>query len=151
MAIGGYTSTRVESGLSRNHCDCRYCVNRSHSPDGRWILYFSVPKGSDDYSSTTLRLMRIPVTGGPSEQVLTARFYNTPWCARSPSTLCAFAEQSPDRKQLVFTAFDPIREKGQELAKFATDPNADYSNWSPFSPLSVHINDSLLLRGRNST
>jgi Tol biopolymer transport system component len=54
----------------------------------------------------------------------------TPWCARSPSTLCAFAEQTPDRKELVFTAFDPIRGTGHELARFATDPNANYRNWS---------------------
>jgi hypothetical protein len=73
--------------------------------------------------------MRMPVTGGPSELVLIARLFGTPWCARSPSTLCAFAEQTPDRKQLVFTAFDPVRGKGQELTRFASDPNADY-NWS---------------------
>jgi len=77
-----------------------------------------------------LRLMRMPVTGGPAELVLTARLYGTPWCARSPSTLCAFAEQAPDRKELVFTAFDPLSGKGKELARFATDPKADYGNWS---------------------
>jgi Tol biopolymer transport system component len=60
--------------------------------------------------------------------VLTARLDGTPWCARSPSTVCAFAEQTPDRKEIVFTAFDPIRGKGNELASFTTDPNADY-NW----------------------
>jgi Tol biopolymer transport system component len=75
-----------------------------------------------------LRLMRMPVTGGPPELVLTASF-NGYWCARSPSTLCAFAERTPDRKELVFTAFDPIRGKGQELSRFGTDPNADYG-WS---------------------
>jgi hypothetical protein len=30
----------------------------------------------------------------------------------------------------VFTAFDPVRGKGQELSRFATDPNAEYGNWS---------------------
>jgi Tol biopolymer transport system component len=30
----------------------------------------------------------------------------------------------------VFTTFDPIRGQGHELVRFATDPNADYSNWS---------------------
>jgi serine/threonine protein kinase len=103
------------------------------SPDGKWILYNSVPNENANSphsgSSPPLRLMRIPVTGGPPELVLTARFNNF-WCARSPSTLCAFAEQTPDRKELVFTAFDPIRGKGRELARFATDPNADYLGWS---------------------
>ncbi len=101
------------------------------SPDGRWILYFSFPKENinspDDGSPTPLRLMRMPVPGDPPELVLTARLFGTPWCARSPSTLCAFAERTPDRKELVFTAFDAIREKGQELARFATDPNAAYN------------------------
>ena len=102
------------------------------SPDGKWVLYFTLPSQSvsspDSGTPVPLRLMRMPVTGGPSELVLTARLFNTPWCARSPSTLCAFAEQAPDRKELVFTAFDPVRGKGHELARFATDPNADY-NW----------------------
>jgi serine/threonine protein kinase len=104
------------------------------SPDGRWIFYFSAKSENSNSpefgTSTPLRLMRIPVTGGPPELVLTARLYNEPWCARSPSTLCAFAERTPDRKELVFTAFDPIRGKGHELARFATDPNGDYTNYS---------------------
>ena len=109
-----------------------YLVGRT-SPDGKWILYFVLPpeniSSPDSGTPVPLRLMRMPVTGGPSELVLTARLFGTPWCARSPSTLCAFAEQTPDRKQLVFTAFDPVRGKGQELTRFASDPNADY-NWS---------------------
>ena len=104
------------------------------SPDGRWILFFALPseylKFKDSAISKPLRLMRIPITGGPPELVLTARFYNGTWCAHSPSTLCAFAEQTPDRKELVFTAFDPIRGKGRELVRFATDPDADYAHWS---------------------
>jgi serine/threonine protein kinase/Tol biopolymer transport system component len=104
------------------------------SPDGRWIVYFSAKSENSNSpefgTSTPLRLMRIPVTGGPPELVLTARLYNAPWCARSPSTLCAFAERTPDRKELVFTAFDTIRGKGHELARFATDPNGDYSSYS---------------------
>jgi Tol biopolymer transport system component len=109
------------------------------SPDGKWMLY-SISSNESKHSpsrSGTERLMRIPVTGGPAELVLTARLYNF-WCARSPSTLCAFAEQRPDHKELVFTAFDPIRGKGHELARFATDPNEDYFGWS-LSPDSTRI------------
>jgi Tol biopolymer transport system component len=101
------------------------------SPDGTWLLYYSSPDANSPSqgSPTPLRLMRMPVTGGPPELVLTARLHGSAWCARSPSTLCAFAEQTPDRKELVFTAFDPVRGKGHELTRFATDPNADYG-WS---------------------
>jgi Tol biopolymer transport system component len=105
------------------------------SPDGKWILYYIGSNENTNYRHmvyytrrATVRLMRMPVTGGPPELVLTARLNNF-WCAPSPSTLCAFAEQTPDRKELVFTAFDPIRGKGHELARFATDPSADYGNW----------------------
>jgi Tol biopolymer transport system component len=101
------------------------------SADGRWILYAVTPTenaSSPDSGSSTVNLMRIPVTGGHPELVLTARLNNF-WCASSPSTLCVFAERTPDRKELVFTAFDPVRGKGQELSRFATNPNADYG-WS---------------------
>jgi Tol biopolymer transport system component len=105
------------------------------SPDGKWILYAIQEAEYSNSTSNisinyTVRLMRMPVTGGPGEQVLTARLNGDAWCARSPSTLCAFAERAPDRKELVFTAFDPIRGKGNTLARFATDPNANYA-WSP--------------------
>jgi len=35
-----------------------------------------------------------------------------------------FCEQTADRKQLIFTALDPL--KGRELARFDTDPTAEY-------------------------
>ena len=56
--------------------------------------------------------------------VLTSRRfdnYNRPVCARSPASLCAFAERSSDRKQLIFTAFDPLKGRGRELRRFDTD------------------------------
>jgi len=40
--------------------------------------------------------------------------------------LCAIAERSADRKQLVFTAFDPVKGRGRELAKSDTDATTDY-------------------------
>jgi hypothetical protein len=35
-------------------------------------------------------------------------------------------EQTPDRKQLIFTALDPLKGRGRELARFDADPTADY-------------------------
>jgi eukaryotic-like serine/threonine-protein kinase len=49
-----------------------------------------------------------------------------PRCARSPATLCAIAERSADRKQLVFTTFDPVKGRGRELATWKSDETADY-------------------------
>src|SRR5260370_37100925 len=71
------------------------------------------------------QLMRVPVRGGPPQFVLGAPIYGGPSCARFPSTLCAIAERTPDRKQLVFTAFDPLRGRGGALIRFETDAQAD--------------------------
>jgi hypothetical protein len=40
--------------------------------------------------------------------------------------MCVFCEQTPDRKQLIFTALDPLKGRGRELARFDADPTADY-------------------------
>ena len=58
--------------------------------------------------------------------ILTANLEGGPRCAKSPATLCAIAERSADRKQLVFTAFDPVKGRGRELAEWKTDAMADY-------------------------
>jgi hypothetical protein len=62
------------------------------------------------------------MAGGVPQPLLTALFYGKPACARSPASLCAFAEYTPDHKQLVFTAFDPVKGRGGELTRFDTDP-----------------------------
>jgi Tol biopolymer transport system component len=47
-------------------------------------------------------------------------------CARSPATLCAIAERSVDRKQLAFTAFDPVKGRGLMLTEYPTKATAAY-------------------------
>jgi len=91
------------------------------SPKGDWILYLALSDVSDP-SLTTDRLMRVPLAGGTPQTVLTADIYGKPACARSPASLCAFAEYTRDHKQLVFTSFDPVKGRGDELTRFDTDP-----------------------------
>jgi hypothetical protein len=43
--------------------------------------------------------------------------------------LCAIAERTPDLKQLIFTAFDPLRGRGRELIRFDTDATADLDRY----------------------
>ena len=93
------------------------------SPDGAWILYIALPTEGRD-ASVQPKLMRVPITGGPSESVFAAPIYGGPSCARLPSRLCAIAEQSLDFKQLIFTAFDPVRGRGEELIRFGIDAKA---------------------------
>jgi serine/threonine protein kinase/dipeptidyl aminopeptidase/acylaminoacyl peptidase len=112
------------------------------SPEGSWVFYGVIPDsevpletnkimrdpGTDAGPAATHKLMRVPITGGSPQLVLTANVEEWPRCARSPATLCAIAERSADRKHLVFTAFDPVNGRGRELAKSNTDATA-YYHW----------------------
>ncbi|MGB7843989.1 MAG: protein kinase [Candidatus Acidiferrum sp.] len=91
------------------------------SPEGSWILYGVTP-----HDKSPGKLMRIPVTGGSPQLVLTGDIEGAPRCAKSPANMCAIAERSADRKQLAFTAFDPVNGRGRELATWSTDAAADY-------------------------
>jgi serine/threonine protein kinase/Tol biopolymer transport system component len=96
------------------------------SPDGSWILYLS--SASREPSATApVRIMRVPISGGPSQLVLEGQGINGLACARSPATLCAFSEPSPDQKQAVLSAFDPVHGRGQELTRISLrQPNRGY-------------------------
>jgi eukaryotic-like serine/threonine-protein kinase len=94
------------------------------SPDGSWIFY--VVGRKDRGPSKEVQLMRVPITGGSPQLILTARFEGGPMCARAPATVCAIAERSADRKHLVFTAFDPVKGLGNKIAEYTTEPMSDY-------------------------
>jgi Tol biopolymer transport system component/DNA-binding winged helix-turn-helix (wHTH) protein len=92
------------------------------SPDGSWLIYGTVKGGSPSPG----KLMRVPIAGGFPQLIMTANLVGGPRCARSPATLCAIAERSADRRQLVFTAFDPVQGRGHELVEFPADAASDY-------------------------
>ena len=105
------------------------------SPDGAWVLYIVWKRGDGSPLSEELvhrdqwnwELMRVSVTGGSPQSVLTgsAAIIHSFRCARLPATLCLFAERTQDKKQLVFTAFDPVTGRGREFKRFATEPAPD--------------------------
>ena len=103
------------------------------SPDGSWILYVVLPKGNSGSSSVS-QLMRIRMEGGSPQLVLAAALYSDPQCAHSPATLCAIAERSADEKQLIFTAFDPVKGRGRELIRIDIDNTADLDYLWDLSP-----------------
>jgi len=98
------------------------------SPDGDWILYGADAREDGlGSNSSTVQIMRVPIAGGIPQPVLTASIVDTLRCARSPGTSCMITELSPDRKQLIFTAVDPLKGRGRELARFQVDdPNGNY-------------------------
>jgi Tol biopolymer transport system component len=87
------------------------------SPDGSWILYLS--RVNPEFTATTaVRIMRVPTSGGPAQQVLEGHGTACLACARSPATLCVFSEESPDHKQLIFSGFEPSQEaRRRELTR----------------------------------
>jgi serine/threonine protein kinase len=87
------------------------------SPDHKWIIA-QVWLAADQH----LRLVRIPIGGGTPELIFPLAEFSSASCARSPSNLCAVAEQTPDHKQAVITSFDPIKGRGSELARFDLSP-----------------------------
>lgn len=93
------------------------------SPDGSWILYLSY-RGP----ATPVRIMRVPTSGGAPQAVLEGPDIQRLMCARSPSALCIFSELSPDRKQVIFSAFDPMAGRQREIIRVnLQQPVADYS------------------------
>jgi serine/threonine protein kinase len=80
------------------------------SPDGSWLLYSAFSAGNPD--AATIRLMRMPIEGGPPAVVLPgAHFYD---CAAPPSQLCVVGERRGN--QLVLFSLDPVKGRGAELA-----------------------------------
>ena len=97
------------------------------SPDGQWLIYFAFPGG---YSVTKAPLlMRAPLSGGPPQLLFKARPASDFHCLKAPANMCALSEW--ENQQLVFYALDPIRGKGQELARqeIASGPEIVESNW----------------------
>jgi eukaryotic-like serine/threonine-protein kinase len=92
------------------------------TPDGTSLLYPVFP--GTGHTSAATKLMRTPLTGGAPEVLLSAPLYDAPRCTRLPANFCAFAELSPDGKQLIFVSFDPLHGRGRELARFDAEANA---------------------------
>jgi len=86
------------------------------TPDGCCMTYLSTA-GDELTAMTPVRLMRVPLQGGPPEEVLKGRGILRQACAWPPATLCVFSEESLDRKELVFWALDPFKGEKQQLTR----------------------------------
>jgi len=81
------------------------------SPDGTSVLY--VIRAKQGAPSDNSRLMRVPVTGGPSELVLEDAGIWDVECARFPSRLCLYSRIQAGRQSIFM--FDPLKGKGKEF------------------------------------
>ncbi len=89
------------------------------TPDGKWILYLKWP------ITTPEPVMRVPVAGGPAEELYGAKPSSALTCAKPPSDLCVIAEPADDRKQMTVSTLDPVHGRGRELARFDLDLKED--------------------------
>jgi WD40 repeat protein len=104
------------------------------SPDGRWVLYLSMAGTAEDTGLARMRLMRMPVGGGPSAVVLETAGnwgrgegaanvdgeYNWSFpIFRCPSvgTAPCIVGEAAGPGQTVFSAFDPATGRKGELAR----------------------------------
>jgi serine/threonine protein kinase len=92
------------------------------SPDGKWVIAMLYGGPSEPN-----QIVRVPFGGGSPEPIFKARYGSVISCAKAPSNLCAIAEQTEDRKEMIISAFDPVHGRGSELARFDADPNQDVS------------------------
>jgi hypothetical protein len=78
------------------------------SPDAKWLLY-----GARDTAHSSTRWMRVPLSGGRSEEI--ARGDDAIFCAHNSAGSCVAAEQPANGKKIVFKVLDPIKGIGQIL------------------------------------
>jgi len=94
------------------------------TPDGAAILYFD-PPGIRSYDEM-VRLSRVPIDGGPPQEVMHEQALYTYRCASRPGKRCVVGVMSP--KELIVSELDPWRGKGAELVRIATDPAINSPN-----------------------
>jgi serine/threonine protein kinase/Tol biopolymer transport system component len=85
------------------------------SPDGKWILYWSTPHGSQAPPSTKL-LMRFPASGGSPEKIMELPNEDAVSfaCPVSAKTECVLAR--PQSSRLTFSQLNPVLGLGKQVA-----------------------------------
>jgi Tol biopolymer transport system component len=96
------------------------------SPDHAWLLFWIGPQRLENglsYSTSpakdvrSTRLMRSNIWGGPVVEVLTVSGFASHSCSILPPNRCVLGEQI--NNQLVFSVFDPVQGRGDELTRIS--------------------------------
>jgi Tol biopolymer transport system component len=94
------------------------------SPDGKWLLYVRSPES--DVRSAPHELMRVAISGGSAQTLFSfPHGHGEPSCPKISSSTCVIFERSQDRKEVIVTAFDPVKGLDDELTRTGLDPNMD--------------------------
>ena len=106
--------------------------------DDKWKGWHNGHREGKPCVEESLRLMRVPVTGGTPQTILNlhtfaepinrfaGRYLQPPSCAVAPANLCVMAERTSNGRQLVFSSFDLFKGRGQELLRYTIEPTASY-------------------------
>jgi serine/threonine protein kinase len=104
-----------------------YGRNARVTPDGKSIVYLGIGENGPPPTRGPEPVMRVSITGGPSQRLFIAGPYSLITCARSLSGMCVIGEPTEDGKQLIVSALDLLKGRGPELFRFALVANDD--NW----------------------
>jgi Tol biopolymer transport system component len=96
------------------------------TPDGSSMLY--LVSGTRAEPSDNDRLMRIPVSGGPSQLVLQGPGIVNYQCAKLPSSVCIYGQV--DSEYYRFFHFDPSAGKGAELSAARIKKENGPNSWN---------------------
>jgi DNA-binding winged helix-turn-helix (wHTH) protein/Tol biopolymer transport system component len=94
------------------------------SPDSSEILYLAYPLNGT--ASTSVRLMRVPTSGGPPHLVLESPSIDNQQCARVPATICVLS-RGAETPQRAFYSFDPVTGAERKLIEFHDER---FPHWS---------------------
>jgi serine/threonine protein kinase/Tol biopolymer transport system component len=100
------------------------------TPDGKWVLYFTMPHDSGSLATATQRVMRAPVAGGFGELVLETAAGEVSadiQCAAAASPPCIIGRSEKD--DLVFYELDPLKGQGKELGRTTIGAPGDWMSW----------------------
>jgi len=104
------------------------------SPDGKWVL---VTRKSD---SGGRQLLRLPVSGGPPETILTLAGPGLVRCAAVGSRICLLSEAIGGK--LVFSTIDPVRGRLEKLAAIELGENDALWDLSPDGSKIANVGDT---------
>ena len=95
------------------------------TPDGADLLYTVFTNPNDNASP--VRLMRVPLSGGPPRIVVEAPYIGNFQCSRAPAKVCVLSQSKP--AQMEFSVFDPLQGSLRDLVAMNIQ-SRQFSNWS---------------------
>ena len=115
-----------------------YGRNPKVTPDGQTILYLGQGEHNAGPGMEPEPVLRVPMSGGPSQRLFVARRWSMLNCSRSILAGCVIAEPTEDLTQLVFSVLDADKGRGPELLRFEIDAKAN-DWWFDLSPDGTYI------------